>query len=99
MRLPGGTGMPGATIQGMAMSTLFIAGTDTGVGKTHATCTLLHLLRSRGNQACGMKPVASGCVETPQGLRNDDALAPLRHDPTDTPEPERLSHRDQLLFG
>jgi dethiobiotin synthetase len=75
MRLPGGTGMPGATIQGMAMSTLFIAGTDTGVGKTHATCTLLHLLRSRGNQACGMKPVASGCVETPQGLRNDDALA------------------------
>ena len=60
MRLPGGTGMPGATIQGMAMSTLFIAGTDTGVGKTHATCTLLHLLRARGNQACGMKPVASG---------------------------------------
>jgi dethiobiotin synthetase len=57
------------------MSTLFIAGTDTGVGKTHATCALLHLLRSRGNQVCGMKPVASGCTETPQGLRNDDALA------------------------
>jgi dethiobiotin synthetase len=75
MRLPGGTGMPGATIQGMAMSTLFIAGTDTGVGKTHATCTLLHRLRGLGNHVCGMKPVASGCVETPQGLRNDDALA------------------------
>jgi dethiobiotin synthetase len=57
------------------MSTLFIAGTDTGVGKTHATCTLLHLLRVRGSHACGMKPVASGCAETPQGLRNDDALA------------------------
>ncbi|PXV59505.1 dethiobiotin synthase [Dyella jiangningensis] len=57
------------------MSTLFIAGTDTGVGKTHATCTLLHALNARGTHACGMKPVASGCVETPEGLRNDDALA------------------------
>jgi dethiobiotin synthetase len=57
------------------MSTLFIAGTDTGVGKTHATCTLLHALHRQGIQACGMKPVASGCVETPEGLRNDDALA------------------------
>lgn len=57
------------------MSTLFIAGTDTGVGKTHATCTLLHALHARGIHACGMKPVASGCVETPEGLRNDDALA------------------------
>lgn len=57
------------------MSTLFIAGTDTGVGKTHATCALLHALHARGIHACGMKPVASGCVETPDGLRNDDALA------------------------
>ncbi|WP_267224793.1 dethiobiotin synthase [Dyella silvae] len=57
------------------MSTFFIAGTDTGVGKTHATCTLLHAIRARGSNACGMKPVASGCTETPEGLRNDDALA------------------------
>ncbi|MHA6205030.1 dethiobiotin synthase [Dyella soli] len=57
------------------MSTFFIAGTDTGVGKTHATCALLHALRATGLNACGMKPVASGCVETAEGLRNDDALA------------------------
>jgi dethiobiotin synthetase len=57
------------------MSTFFVAGTDTGVGKTHATCALLHALRARGLNACGMKPVASGCVETREGLRNDDALA------------------------
>jgi len=56
---------------------LFVAGTDTGIGKTHAACTLLHALRARGLRACGMKPVASGCAETPQGLRNDDALALL----------------------
>lgn len=54
---------------------VFIAGTDTGVGKTHASCALLHALRVAGHDARGMKPVASGCAETPQGLRNDDALA------------------------
>lgn len=56
---------------------VFIAGTDTGIGKTHAACTLLHALRAAGHDACGMKPVASGCAETPDGLRNDDALALL----------------------
>lgn len=54
---------------------LFVAGTDTGIGKTHAACTLIHALRARGLQACGMKPVASGCLETPDGRRNEDALA------------------------
>ena len=55
----------------------FIAGTDTGIGKTHASCTLLHALRAAGQVACGMKPVASGCMETADGLRNEDALALL----------------------
>ena len=54
---------------------VFIAGTDTGIGKTHVACALLHALRAVGHHACGMKPVASGCMETPAGLRNDDALA------------------------
>ncbi|HUH56386.1 MAG TPA: dethiobiotin synthase [Rhodanobacter sp.] len=57
------------------MSAVFIAGTDTGIGKTHSSCTLLHALRDAGLVACGMKPVASGCEETPDGLRNEDALA------------------------
>jgi dethiobiotin synthetase len=54
---------------------VFIAGTDTGIGKTHVACALLHALRNAGTQACGMKPVASGCARTPDGLRNEDALA------------------------
>jgi len=54
---------------------LFVAGTDTGIGKTHAACTLIHALRAAGHSVCGMKPVASGCVETVHGLRNEDALA------------------------
>lgn len=54
---------------------LFIAGTDTGIGKTHAACAVIHALRATGERVCGMKPVASGCMETAHGLRNDDALA------------------------
>ena len=54
---------------------VFIAGTDTGIGKTHAACAVLHALRAAGHRACGMKPVASGCMETAAGLRNEDALA------------------------
>ena len=56
-------------------SAVFIAGTDTGIGKTHAACALIHALREAGYVTCGMKPVASGCESTPQGLRNEDALA------------------------
>src|SRR5579875_3075891 len=54
---------------------VFITGTDTGIGKTHAACSLVHALRATGASVCGMKPIASGCVQTAQGLRNDDALA------------------------
>ena len=39
----------------------FVAGTDTGVGKTFVACALLHALRNRGLNAVGMKPVAAGC--------------------------------------
>src|SRR5690348_2209361 len=54
---------------------VFIAGTDTGIGKTFVACALLHALRDAGWRATGMKPVASGCERTPHGLRNEDALA------------------------
>lgn len=54
---------------------MFVTGTDTGVGKTLASCTLVHALRARGLRAVGMKPLASGCEATPGGLRNEDALA------------------------
>jgi dethiobiotin synthetase len=59
------------------MRSIFITGTDTGIGKTHASAALLHALRRRGLRAVGMKPVASGCEDTPEGWRNDDALALL----------------------
>jgi len=57
------------------MPTIFVTGTDTGVGKTRVSCGLLRQLRAEGLSACGYKPIASGCEQTPQGLRNEDALA------------------------
>lgn len=53
----------------------FIAGTDTGVGKTRATLYLLKLLQTRGLQAIGLKPVATGGVWRDGNLVNEDALA------------------------
>ncbi len=53
---------------------LYVTGTDTGVGKTVASAALLYRLRSAGRSAVGMKPVASGCERTAEGWRNDDAL-------------------------
>ena len=56
-------------------TTLFITGTDTGVGKTRVACALLHRARRAGLRAAGFKPVASGAERTREGLRNEDALA------------------------
>jgi dethiobiotin synthetase len=58
-----------------AFRSLFVTGTDTGVGKTVAATALVHRLRREGLRVAGMKPVASGCERTPDGLRNEDALA------------------------
>lgn len=53
---------------------LFIAGTDTGVGKTWVATRMLAALTAAGHRAAGMKPVAAGADWTAHGLRNDDAL-------------------------
>ncbi len=53
---------------------LFLAGTDTGVGKTWVATRLLATLAATGYRVAGMKPVAAGADMTSHGLRNDDAL-------------------------
>ncbi len=56
----------------------FIAGTDTEVGKTYATCLMINALVNTGYKVAGLKPVASdsqlGSVANYNGLVNDDAL-------------------------
>ena len=64
---------------------VFVTGTDTGVGKTWTVLGLLTALRQRGQRVRGMKPVATGCRPTEQGLRSDDALMILDHAGEDLP--------------
>lgn len=52
----------------------FITGTDTSVGKTCVAAALLHLAAKGGLATAAVKPIAAGCEQTEQGLRNDDAL-------------------------
>ena len=53
----------------------FVVGTDTGIGKTHASCALLHALARRHARVCGMKPIAAGGVESAGGPTNEDSIA------------------------
>lgn len=57
----------------------FIAGTDTGVGKTWVARRLLRAWVSAGRRVAGMKPVAAGAEPGREGgrtvWRNEDALA------------------------
>lgn len=63
----------------MADSGLFVTGTDTEIGKTVIASGLLAALRRSGYRTAAMKPVASGCRATADGLRNDDAEALARY--------------------
>lgn len=58
----------------MARRNLFVTGTDTEVGKTLVSATLLEAARNAGWRTLAIKPVASGCEQTAEGLRNEDAL-------------------------
>ena len=54
--------------------TYFVTGTDTDVGKTICTKALLQAASKQGVSTLAYKPIAAGCIETINGLRNDDAL-------------------------
>ncbi len=57
----------------------FIAGTDTGIGKTFVSCALLQAFADKGVNVGAMKPIAAGCDQTVTGWRNDDALQLMKH--------------------
>ncbi len=52
----------------------FIAGTDTDCGKTFVSSALLYKAKQT-HTTLGIKPIASGCELTSQGMRNSDALS------------------------
>lgn len=69
----------------MAKRKYFIAGTDTDAGKTLVACAILEKARQQGLTTAAIKPVASGCELTDDGLRNGDALALQRAMTLDLP--------------
>lgn len=52
----------------------FITGTDTEIGKTYSSVSLIQHLVNCGQKIAALKPVASGCEKTAEGFRNSDAL-------------------------
>ena len=54
------------------MNGYFITGTDTECGKTEITLGVMQWLQLQQLNVTGMKPIASGCEVTVDGLRNDD---------------------------
>ncbi|MDM8564498.1 dethiobiotin synthase [Candidatus Halobeggiatoa sp. HSG11] len=52
---------------------MFITGTDTEIGKTWCTLALIQYFKEKNLHVAGMKPIASGCHYSIDGLRNDDA--------------------------
>jgi dethiobiotin synthetase len=79
--------MPAATsaLHPALCQSLFIAGTDTGVGKTWVAVQLLRAMAAAGHKVAGMKPVAAGVIDTADGPRNEDALALLAAGNVDLP--------------
>ncbi|MFT6030065.1 MAG: dethiobiotin synthetase [Oleiphilaceae bacterium] len=62
----------------------FVAGTDTGVGKTFTSCVMLKAAEQKALRTLALKPVSAGCdlVELANGKtqwQNEDALALMEH--------------------
>ncbi len=57
----------------------FVAGTDTGVGKTLVTAALLEAAKQRGLRSLGLKPLAAGGDDVNGRLCNEDALMLQQH--------------------
>jgi len=57
------------------LTSQFVTGTDTGVGKTHVALYLMKQARRQGLRVAGYKPIASGCELIDGVWKNSDALA------------------------
>ncbi|MDH5761851.1 MAG: dethiobiotin synthase [Nitrospinota bacterium] len=78
------------------MKGLFITGTDTGVGKTVVTATILAWLRHQGIKTGVMKPIETGVDAKCSSAANSDALFLMEtgniEDPLEEVCPFRLKH-------
>ena len=77
----------------LSIPSIFVTGTDTGVGKTHVTAAMARTLRHIGRRVAVLKPVATGCSRRREGLVSEDAellaAASDTHHPLDLICPNR----------
>ncbi|OWT70287.1 MULTISPECIES: dethiobiotin synthase [unclassified Achromobacter] len=77
--IPPATARPATTAPATARPrrlSYFIAGTDTEIGKTLASCGLLHAFAAHGYATAAMKPIAAGAEQDADGeWRNEDVEA------------------------
>ncbi len=78
--------MPVTDARPQALS-IFVTGTDTGVGKTLVSTALLHALAKRHARVVGMKPVAAG-TELINGVQANEDVIALRAAATCSVPPE-----------
>ena len=69
----------------MFKNTFFIAGTDTGVGKTLVSTIMLEAAKARGMSAFGLKPVAAGAEKEGNSWVNEDAQLLRKHSSVELP--------------
>lgn len=64
---------------------LFVTATDTEVGKTYVASAIAASLKQSGRNVGVLKPVATGCVKTREGLVSEDAELLAAASDTDQP--------------
>lgn len=57
----------------LSIPSLFVTGTDTGVGKTVIAGAIAQFLHRQGLRVAVCKPIATGCVHRREGLVSEDA--------------------------
>jgi dethiobiotin synthetase len=60
------------------VSTFFVTGIDTEIGKTFATAAMLEAAAQHGMRTLGLKPVAAGAENIDGQWQNDDAIELMR---------------------
>lgn len=68
-----------------------ILGTDTGVGKTFFSARLIQHFVQQGHKVLGMKPIASGFEQLPNGQWENEDVAQLRADSNVTAPMDRIN--------
>ena len=73
------------------MRGIFVTGTDTEIGKTHASCALLAALRAQGLRVFPFKPIAAGAHRAGDRWVNEDTQALLAAAGLDETAAERVT--------